>query len=51
MKVVATLRLANTHITDISDDLSVVHMVAQRGYGPSAKPRIRYALFRLFGSA
>ena len=37
------LRLGNTHITDISDDLSVVHMVAQRGYGPSAKPRIRYA--------
>ena len=40
------LSLANTHITDISDDLNVVHMVAQRGYGPSAKPRIRYAALR-----
>ena len=40
------LSLGNTHITDISSDLSVVHMVAQRGYGPSAKPRIRYAALR-----
>ena len=40
------LCLANTHMTDISDDLSVVHMVAQRGYGPSVKPRIRYEALR-----
>ena len=40
------LSLGNTHITDISNDLSIVHMVAQRGYGPSTKPRIRYAALR-----
>lgn len=40
------LRLGNTHRTDVSEDLSIVHMVAQRGYGPSVKPRIRYAALR-----
>lgn len=40
------LSLGNTHITDVSQDLSIVHMVAQRGYGPSIRPRIRYAALR-----
>ena len=40
------LSLGNTHITDIANGPSIVHMVAQRGYGPSAKPRIRYAALR-----
>ncbi len=34
--------LGNVHTSTISDELSVVHMIAQRGYGESAKPRIRY---------
>jgi O-acetyl-ADP-ribose deacetylase (regulator of RNase III) len=38
--------LGNTHESNISDDLSIVHMVAQHGYGESAKPRIRYAALR-----
>ena len=38
--------LGNTHISNISDDLSVVHMIAQHGYGQSAKPRIRYSALR-----
>ncbi len=37
------LTLGNVHSAEISDDLSIVHMVAQRGYGPSGQPRIRYA--------
>ena len=40
------LRLGNAHITDVSSSLSILHMVAQRGYGPSIKPRIRYAALR-----
>ena len=35
--------LGNVHTSAISDDLSIVHMIAQRGYGESTKPRIRYA--------
>lgn len=37
------LRLGNVHLSDINEDLAVVSMVAQHGYGPSPKPRIRYA--------
>lgn len=40
------LALGNTHITEVSKGLSIVHMVAQHGYGPSVKPRIRYAALR-----
>ena len=42
----SNLHLGNIHITDVSDGLSIIHMVAQRGYGPSKKPRIRYAALR-----
>lgn len=38
--------LGNIHESYISDDLSIVHMIAQHGYGKSAKPRIRYAALR-----
>lgn len=34
--------LGNVHISTISDELSVVHMIAQHGYGESTRPRIRY---------
>ncbi|MES2178018.1 MAG: hypothetical protein V4550_09155 [Gemmatimonadota bacterium] len=37
------LTLGQSHYTSLSDDLGIFHMVAQRAYGPSAKPRIRYA--------
>lgn len=37
------LSLGNVHLTKIDDDVSIVHMVAQRGYGRSNSPRIRYA--------
>jgi hypothetical protein len=40
------LALGNTHVTEVSKDLSIVHMVAQHGYGSSPKPRIRYAALR-----
>ena len=40
------LALGNTHMTRVAKDLSVVHMVAQRGYGPSQRPRIRYGALR-----
>ncbi len=37
------LRLGNVHITDVAPNLHVAHMVAQKGFGSSMKPRIRYA--------
>lgn len=39
----SNLSLGNVHRAQIEEDLSIVHMVAQRGYGPSTAPRIRYA--------
>jgi len=38
--------LGNTHESYISDDLSIVHMIAQHGYGESSKSRIRYVALR-----
>jgi len=40
------LSLGNANISAISDELSVVHMIAQHGYGESVKPRIRYAALK-----
>jgi Zn-dependent peptidase ImmA (M78 family) len=40
------LCLGNTHVSRVDDSLSVFHMIAQRGYGPSVRPRIRYAALR-----
>jgi O-acetyl-ADP-ribose deacetylase (regulator of RNase III) len=34
--------LGNTHSVMIEDHTMIVHMIAQKGYGPSTKPRIRY---------
>lgn len=42
----ARLRLGAVHEAQASEDLRIVSMVAQRGYGPSASPRIRYAALR-----
>ena len=39
----SNLSLGKIHWAQIEDDLSIVHMVAQRGYGLSTRPRIRYA--------
>lgn len=36
------LSLGKIHLSQISDTLSIVHMIAQHGYGESIKPRIRY---------
>lgn len=40
------LRLGAVHVTRVDEGLSVVHMVAQSGYGPSSTPRIRYGALR-----
>lgn len=40
------LALGNSHLTTISSGASIVHMIAQHGYGPSPRPRIRYAALR-----
>lgn len=40
------LSLGNTQLSVVSNDLFVLNMVAQHGYGESAKPRIRYAALR-----
>lgn len=40
------LKLGNVHLDTVDDMLSVGSMVAQHGYGPSLKPRIRYLALR-----
>jgi len=37
------LSLGSTHVSLLSDERIVVSMIAQHGYGSSAKPRIRYS--------
>jgi O-acetyl-ADP-ribose deacetylase (regulator of RNase III) len=39
----SNLVLGNTHVTELPEGLDIYHMIAQHGYGPSSKPRIRYA--------
>jgi hypothetical protein len=36
-------RLGNVRFSKATDDIIVASMIAQKGYGPSPKPRIRYA--------
>jgi O-acetyl-ADP-ribose deacetylase (regulator of RNase III) len=38
-----SLSLGRSHYTALDAERGIFHMVAQHGYGPSAKPRIRYA--------
>jgi hypothetical protein len=40
------LRLGQVHLVDVVDDLTVATMVAQKGYGPSVKTRVRFAALR-----
>lgn len=40
------LSLGRSHLSELSDDLAIFHMVAQRGYGESVNPRIRYEALR-----
>lgn len=35
-------RLGHSHIARVNSDVSVFSMIAQHGYGPSTRPRIRY---------
>ena len=37
------LQLGAVHVSEIEPNLSLASMVAQRGYGPSNRPRIRYS--------
>ena len=46
LKDASRLRLGNVFITKISSDVHVSPMVCQKGYGPSDKPRIRYAALK-----
>lgn len=38
--------LGSVHMTAIDSSTAIVHMVSQHGYGPSPKPRIRYAALK-----
>lgn len=38
-----SLSLGQSHVTELTPGSWVFHMVAQHGYGPANKPRIRYA--------
>ena len=40
------LSLGRVHLTEVAPDLIIVSMIAQHGYGPSRKPRIRYSVLR-----
>jgi uncharacterized protein DUF955 len=37
------LRLGNTHIAETDEGVTVASMIAQHGFGPSPRPRIRYS--------
>jgi O-acetyl-ADP-ribose deacetylase (regulator of RNase III) len=40
------LALGKVHVAEVEPDTAVATMIAQRGYGASARPRIRYAALR-----
>lgn len=40
------LRLGAVHEYELDESCSIIHMVAQRGYGASSAPRIRYSALR-----
>jgi O-acetyl-ADP-ribose deacetylase (regulator of RNase III) len=40
------LRLGSVHMTHVDTDLWTAALVAQAGYGPAAKPRVRYSALR-----
>lgn len=40
------LRLGNVHVSNLDDKFSIASLVAQHGYGPSPRPRIRYMALR-----
>lgn len=40
------LVLGNVHVSQVNEELSLVQMVAQHGFGPSRRPRLRYAALR-----
>jgi len=40
------LSLGRVHLAEVAQDLDVVSMIAQHGYGPSRKPRIRYNVLK-----
>ncbi len=40
------LSLGESHLSEASEEVNVFHMIAQHGYGPSAKPRIRYSALK-----
>lgn len=42
----SALRLGNVRFCGVREDLTVASIVAQHGYGPSEKPRIRYTALR-----
>jgi hypothetical protein len=39
-------RLGQVRIVDLTDGISVASVIAQHGYGPSPRPRLRYAALR-----
>jgi O-acetyl-ADP-ribose deacetylase (regulator of RNase III) len=42
----ASLSLGNVRITKIDESTTIASMICQKGYGPSPKPRIRYAALK-----
>jgi Zn-dependent peptidase ImmA (M78 family)/O-acetyl-ADP-ribose deacetylase (regulator of RNase III) len=40
------LRLGNSKLSNVDGEVSIFHMIAQHGYGPSPKPRIRYSALK-----
>jgi len=46
LKDPSRFRLGNIFLTEISDGLFIAPMICQHGYGPSEKPRIRYAALK-----
>lgn len=40
------LQLGRVHVTDVEPDIAVATVIAQKGYGPSTRPRVRYSALR-----
>jgi hypothetical protein len=41
-----SLSLGNAHVVKVENGVTIASLVAQKGYGPSAAPRVRYAALR-----
>jgi hypothetical protein len=42
----SSFALGNAHIVNVGGGIAIASVIAQKGYGPSSKPRVRYTALR-----